>query len=115
VEAPTTAPTIEAPTAETPVEAAAEEEFNAEAAYNWACAGCHGVDGQGVEGFGSNLFFSVMVMGRDTTALFDLLTIEQPPANPEEGFVHPYRGGNPELDNEQIRALIDYVYSLTGG
>ena len=32
--------------------------------------------------------------------------------NPETGFQHPYRGGYPELHDEQLRDVIAYMYTL---
>ncbi|NWF67599.1 MAG: hypothetical protein HXY40_00795 [Chloroflexi bacterium] len=115
------APTEAAPAAEAtaaePAEAAqppaAETagEFDAAAAYNWACASCHGLDARGVPGYASSLLFSMDVMGRNTRALTALLTDPQIATSGE--FVHPYRGGYPQLSDEQISQLLDYLFMLT--
>ncbi|MFN8374883.1 MAG: cytochrome c [Anaerolineae bacterium] len=119
---PTTAPAevTEAAPAEVTEAAPAEAaevpaEFDAAVAYNWACASCHGADGRGVEGYGPSLLFSSDVMGRNISGLVRLFNVAQPPTNPELGFVHPYRGGYPELNDEQLGQLMDYLFTLAAG
>jgi mono/diheme cytochrome c family protein len=91
------------------------EAFDPAAAYAWACAACHGADGRGVEGFGPSLLFSSDVMSRNIRSIVELLTVAQPPADPARGFVHPYRGGYPELTDEQLNELADYLFTLASG
>ncbi len=85
-----------------------------EVAYNRACAGCHGLDGQGVEFTGPALADSTLLAGHEGIGLLEFLTLEQPPLNPEESYPHPYRGGYPPLTDEQILNIIAYLYTLTG-
>jgi mono/diheme cytochrome c family protein len=84
-----------------------------EDAYNLACAACHAADGTGVEFVGSSLFDSPMVMERNGVVIFELLIDPQPPVDPRDEFPHPYRGGYSELTDEQILAIIAYLYQLT--
>jgi mono/diheme cytochrome c family protein len=116
---PTEAPTqaASAPTTEAPTEVSAEAtvvpaEFDPAAAYAFACSGCHGADGRGEEGFGPSLAFSSAVVSNDVPALVAMFTDVQPPADPALGFVHPYRGGYPELTDEQLAELMDYLFTL---
>jgi mono/diheme cytochrome c family protein len=112
--APTTETTTEA--TETSAEATeAPAEFDPASAYAFACSGCHGADGRGVEGIGPSLAFSSAVMSRDVSGLVAMFTNAQPPADPALGFVHPYRGGVPELTDEQLTALMDYLFTLVSG
>ncbi len=79
-------------------------------AYAWACAACHGAEGEGVENFGPSIVDSPLL--DDSSALMAMFTTAAAPADPEEGFVHPYRGGYPELTNAQLRSLIAYLGAL---
>jgi mono/diheme cytochrome c family protein len=107
--------TVEAVVTEPTAEAVAQTEtvFEPSAAYIWSCSGCHGVTGEGVTMVGPALRGSTVL--QDDDAYFALLTEAHPPTSPEEAFVHPYRGGYPELTDEQIRALIDYTQTAFGG
>ncbi len=76
--------------------------------YGWACSQCHGVNGEG----SSTVLNSALIgLTIDDEALFALLTT--PPAFGEV-VVHTYRGGYPEMSDEQIRNLILYVKQLAG-
>lgn len=83
---------------------------NADAAtlYQWSCAGCHGEDAAGIPNLpNSNLLESDF----DDAAMFALLT-ELKPIEAEMVFTHPIRGGYPELNDEQINAVIAYLREL---
>ncbi|HRF98934.1 MAG TPA: c-type cytochrome, partial [Aggregatilineales bacterium] len=76
--------------------------------YGWYCSTCHGVNGEG----SPTVMNSALVgMPIDKDALFTLLTTL--PAFGEVA-VHTYRGGYPELDDDQLKSLIDYVAVLSG-
>lgn len=79
-------------------------------AYARSCAGCHGAEGQGIENFGPSIVDSPLL--DDPSALMAMFTTAAPPSDPETGFVHPYRGGFPEMTNAQLRSLIAYLGSL---
>jgi disulfide bond formation protein DsbB len=84
-------------------------------AYNWSCANCHGVDGNPVAPLATlSLSASQLVQAHDDAGLFNFLAQGQPPVNPEEAFPHPYRGGFPQLTDDQIREVITYLYTLAG-
>ncbi len=85
-----------------------------EVAYNRACAGCHGLDGEGVEFTGPALLDSTYLTEREGIGLLEFLTAEEPPVNPEEAYPHPYRGGYPPLTDEQILNIIAYLHELRG-
>nr|MCU0480807.1 cytochrome c [Anaerolineae bacterium] len=115
----TTVPAEEAPVAEaTPAvestpEASADAQpidlAKAQADYGWYCSSCHGLNGEGSPtAFNSNL----IGMTIDTEAFVTKLTTL--PAFGEM-VVHPYRGGIPEMDDEQIRNLMGYVVQLAAG
>jgi disulfide bond formation protein DsbB len=85
-----------------------------EVAYNRSCAGCHGLDGEGVPLIGPALTDSDLLTDREGIGLLEFLTREEPPVDPREGYPHPYRGGYPLLTDEQILNIIAYLYELTG-
>lgn len=88
---------------------------NAQFNYNFACSGCHGPQGEGVSSNGPALAESQLLQEANGVALFEMFTAAHPPANPEtDGFVHPYRGGYPQLTDEQLLGVIGYLYSLPG-
>ena len=84
--------------------------YTAAESYGLSCAGCHGVDGRGIEGLGTSLFESDL--WGDGAALYAYLTREEPPINPQDGFPHPIRGAYPLLTDQELQALIGYLYSL---
>lgn len=87
--------------------------MTAEQAYLWACANCHGVDGSPIAPFASQpLSASALVQQRDDAGLLEFLAQAQPPVNPAAAFPHPYRGGYPELTDEQLQGVITYLYAL---
>lgn len=87
--------------------------MNSQQAYLWACASCHGTDGNPVAPLATkSLAESQLVQARDDAGLLEFLARAQPPMNPEEGFPHPYRGGYPPLSDEQLREVIAYIYTL---
>lgn len=87
-----------------------ERPFDAATAYAWSCAGCHGLDGQGAGAFGPGIWSSALFA--DDDALFNFLQQGRPLANPEVEYPHPPRGGYPELTDEQLRLLIEYLRSI---
>lgn len=86
--------------------------YTAAESYALSCAGCHGLDGHGVAGFGTNLFESDL--WGDGAALLAFLTNDAPPISPLEGYPHPTRGTYPVLTNQEVLELIGYLYSLDG-
>lgn len=86
--------------------------FSAESAYAWACAGCHGADGSGNLPFADGFLDSTLLT--DRAALLSFLVTVRPPTDPAVAFPHPVRGGYPELSEDQLEALTDYVISLGG-
>lgn len=112
--APTTEPTASGPTAvPTATIVFVPRDFNPEEAYNLSCAGCHGVDGEGMEGYGPGILDSELMEDRD--ALFDFLVNGNPDADVEAGeFPHPIRESYPYLNDEQLQEVIDYVLALAG-
>ena len=95
-------------------EATAEPEASAEPAanedarmYAWHCAACHGAAGEGVDGHavlvGAELDWDAFVTG---------ITTPSAAAVASTIFAHPYRGGVPELTDEQIAELVAFAQGL---
>jgi len=80
------------------------------ALYAWYCAACHGPAGEGVNGESA-----LVGMAYDYAAFAETLTAPAPLVAPAENvFVHAYRGGAPELTDEQIAALVEFLQGLGG-
>jgi disulfide bond formation protein DsbB len=80
--------------------------------YVQSCTGCHGVSGEGVYLLAGPLAESELLKRRDGMGLLGFLTDSHPPVNPEVAYPHPYRGGYPELSDQQIQEIITYLYTL---
>lgn len=85
-----------------------------ESAYLWSCAGCHGANGVGIPNVGPSLSDSELVDIDSGTMLFQFLVVGRPFADPRVEYPHPARGVYPQLTDEQIRSLIEYLYTLSG-
>jgi len=75
------------------------------------CAGCHGIDGQGLPNLGKDLIHSDFVHSMDDAALSNFIIAGRPmwdPAN-TTGIEMPPRGGNPALTDEDIAAIVAYI------
>jgi len=79
--------------------------------YNQSCAGCHGADGSGVQNMAKPLGESTLLQSKNGIGLLDFLIDGDPAMNPP----HPYRGGTPELSNDDLLSIIGYLYSLPTG
>jgi mono/diheme cytochrome c family protein len=113
VASPTFTPTATTDRTPQPTVVFVPREFDAVEAYNLSCAGCHGVDGEGVPANGPALLDSVLLS--DPQALFDFLVNGNPDADVAGGeFSHPVRGSYPILTDEQLQQVIDYLRSLSG-
>jgi mono/diheme cytochrome c family protein len=79
------------------------------------CIACHGPDARGIPGLGKNLVESqfvhgltdeellqFVIKGRDTSDVLNTTGVAMPP-----------RGGNPSLTDDQLRAVIAYVRTLS--
>jgi mono/diheme cytochrome c family protein len=107
---PTEAPTEEATDGATNTGSGSFDVATAdgEGLYGWACASCHGLDAAGMPDMPNS---GLLEMEWDDAAIFTLLTQYQPPAFGVT-FIHPVRGGYPELNDEQINAVIAYLREL---
>jgi mono/diheme cytochrome c family protein len=81
--------------------------------YVRSCAGCHGINGEGIPYIGPSLINNELVLEHDGMAIINLLTALHPPIDPRIAYPHPYRGGYPELTDRQISDIVTYLYLLT--
>lgn len=78
--------------------------------YELSCAGCHGSDGEGLANRTLPLSESELLASRNGVGLLQLFL----DPNPAQGFVHPFRGGMPEMSDEELLQVIGYLYALPG-
>lgn len=81
---------------------------DAEAAYLWSCAGCHGLDGQGIFPYGTDL----TSLSLNAETIIDLFSNTDSLNTAQGEFSHPYLGGYPELTETQLREIIAYLETL---
>lgn len=81
------------------------------AVYRGTCAGCHGVDLEGVGGLGSALAPSDWVADRSEDEIVDFLLVGREADHPEnmQGIAMPPRGGNPSLSDQDLHDVAAYL------
>jgi mono/diheme cytochrome c family protein len=82
-----------------------------ETVYFQQCVGCHGAAGVADPLFPAAGDFTQIAI--DPVAAFTFMTTVQQ-FDPVTIFVHPYRGGYPELTDDDIKAVISYMQSFFG-
>jgi disulfide bond formation protein DsbB len=81
--------------------------------YAEACAVCHGGDATGMPNLGTSLVDSDIIDGDTAAALaFIRAGLELTSAENQSGLVMPPSGGRPDLNDEQMISIIDYLRSL---
>jgi disulfide bond formation protein DsbB len=79
--------------------------------YNLSCAGCHGLNGEGVPNNGIALIGNPLLINAPD-AVIAYLTRGQPPIDPRNDFPHPIYGDGIMLTQEEVRALVEYAREL---
>lgn len=107
---PTTPPAAQQPTAQ-PVaqgDPVKGKEFFA------TCAGCHGMDGKGIQGLGKDFTASEFVKGQTDEQLLAFIKVGRPATDPANtvGVDMPPKGGNPALTDAQLLDIIAYIHSI---
>lgn len=79
--------------------------------YAQACAVCHGADGQGLPNLGNSLVESEIVNETsDADAIaFIRAGVSLTDARNTSGLVMPPSGGRPDLDDDELRAILTYL------
>ena len=82
--------------------------------YMRSCASCHGGDATGVTGLGAPLVGNVFIAGQNETDLAQFIEIGRERNDPDNtsGVDMPPKGGNPSLDNQDLRDVAAYLLSL---
>jgi len=103
-----------ASTAREGVDAAGDPEKGA-AAYS-ACSGCHGADGQGIEGLGVALTENAFILAHADQALVDFLLQGRAADAPDNqsGLMMPPKGGNPNLTEQNLYDIVAFLRTMAG-
>jgi len=82
--------------------------------YKQTCALCHGPSGQGMDRLGKELIGNEFVALNSTSTLVDFLIEGRPATHPdnERGVDMPPRGGNPNLSDEDLAAIVGFIKTL---
>ena len=107
---PTTAPATQQPAAQ-PV--AVGDPVKGKESFA-TCAGCHGMDGKGIQGLGKDFTASEFVKGQTDEQLLAFIKVGRPASDPANtvGVDMPPKGGNPALDDVAIMDIIAYIRTL---
>ncbi len=78
------------------------------------CATCHGPDGKGLPMLGQNLHGNEFVQSEGGDGLVEFLKVGRPATDPlnDRGVDMPPRGGNPALEDGDLRLIVSYLRSL---
>lgn len=81
------------------------------------CAGCHGAEAEGVPGSGRDLRDNTFIRAKSDEELVTFLRTGREEGHPENltGREMPPEGGNPELTDRELTAVVHYLRSLQPG
>ncbi len=87
------------------------------AAYNTACAICHGFEGEGLPGLGSTLVGNPFVLETTEAEFLDLVKNGRSATDPNNLSRRdmPPRGGHPELTDADLKNITAFVRSCLNG
>lgn len=79
-----------------------------------SCSSCHGPEGKGMPGLGSDLTTSAFVAGLSDSELVAFIKEGRPPDHPDNttGVAMPPKGGNPSLSDEDLANIVAYIRSI---
>ena len=82
--------------------------------YAQACASCHGAQGEGVDGLGTALADSPHVANLTDSEMLTLIRdgLAADATDSRTGIAMPPRGGQPDLADDQIGDIIQYIRAL---
>ena len=82
--------------------------------YAGLCIACHGPDAKGVPNLGKDLTTSEFVATKTDEELVAFIIEGRPGTHPDNttDVDMPPRGGNPNLTEEEINAVVDYLRTL---
>lgn len=84
------------------------------ALYERTCTACHGIDGGGLPGLGKPLAGSDFIQDQSTDDLVAFIAAGREATDPENtsGIAMPARGGNPDLTDNDLAAIVEYLRTL---
>ncbi len=85
-----------------------------QAVYKSTCQSCHGGDATGISGLGKPLKGSEFIAALTDVELAEFVKAGRPRSDPDNttGVDMPARGGNPSLNDQQLRDVAAYLISL---
>ncbi|MCZ7533973.1 MAG: cytochrome c [Acidimicrobiia bacterium] len=85
-----------------------------QAVYKSTCQSCHGGDATGISGLGKALKGSEFVASLTEVELAEFVKAGRPTSDPANttGLDMPAKGGNPSLNDQQLRDVAAYLRSL---
>jgi disulfide bond formation protein DsbB len=84
-----------------------------ESLYREACAACHGQNAEGVPNLGNSLAGNEFIRGLTDVELLQFIRNGRDLNSPENtsGLVMPPSGGRPDLNDDEMQLIIDYLRS----
>ncbi len=79
-----------------------------------SCSACHGPEGKGVEGLGTNMTASEFIAGKSDAELIEFIKQGRDPGDPlnTTGVAMPPKGGNPALSDEDLQDIVAYIRAI---
>jgi mono/diheme cytochrome c family protein len=95
-------------------QASAGDAENGKTLFNGTCIACHGEGGVGIEGLGKDMTTSTFIAGQSDEDLLSFIKVGRPTGDPDNttGVDMPPKGGNPALDDDDLRDIIAYIRTL---
>jgi len=83
--------------------------------FKGTCATCHGPEAEGMPKLGKNLHDNAFVRGESGEALVAFLKQGRPATHPDNTtrVDMPPKGGNPALTDEDLKAIVAYLRSIS--
>jgi mono/diheme cytochrome c family protein len=82
--------------------------------FQQTCAACHGMQGQGMPNLGKDMQTSAFIREKSDAELLAFIKKGRMPGDPANttGVAMPPKGGNPALQDDQLRDIIAYIRTL---
>jgi disulfide bond formation protein DsbB len=82
--------------------------------YTQTCSACHGPAGEGMPGLGKDMTQSEFIAGMSDDELLAFIKVGRDPSDPlnTTGVAMPPKGGNPALDDDDLRHIIAFMRTI---
>lgn len=99
----------------TPASAPAVSAEEGQKLFQQTCAACHGMKGEGVPNLGKDMTTSAFIKQQSDEELIAFIKQGRMPGDPANttGVAMPPKGGNPALQDAQLRDIVAYIRTLT--